>query len=224
MNEVLIYYKDVELCRRDNIILQNVTFTHHRGEFLYIMGKVGAGKSTLLKTLYAEMPVEKGEAMIFDYNLRKMKEKNIPLLRRKVGIVFQDFRLLSDRSVYKNLEFVLRATGRKNKNEIESRINEVLDKVGMIKKGYKYPYELSGGEQQRIAIARALLNYPEVILADEPTGNLDVESGCKIVQLLHDISKEGTAVIMSTHNHHLVNEFPAKVKQCKDGVFSDCDN
>ena len=224
MGDVLIDYKDVELCRRENVILQNVTFQQHKGEFLYVIGKVGSGKSTLLKTLYAEMPINKGEAFILDYNLRKIKEKQIPMLRRKVGIVFQDFQLLTDRSVNKNLEFVLRATGWKDKDEINERIIEVLDQVAMTKKGYKMPYELSGGEQQRIVIARALLNSPDIILADEPTGNLDADSGHKIVQLLHEICEEGTAVIMTTHNYHLVNNFPAKVKRCHNRSFCDCDN
>ena len=214
MGDLLIDYRNVDLSRGENIILQNVTFQQHEGEFLYIIGKVGSGKSTLLKTLYAETPIDNGEAFIFDYNLRKIKTKQIPFLRRKIGIVFQDFQLLTDRSVHKNLEFVLRATGWKDKKTINYRIEQVLDGVGMSKKGYKNPHELSGGEQQRIVIARALLNSPEIILADEPTGNLDAESGYKIVQLLHEISKQGTAVIMTTHNYLHVQNFPAKVKQC----------
>ncbi|MDR0864849.1 MAG: ATP-binding cassette domain-containing protein [Candidatus Symbiothrix sp.] len=223
MEDVLIRYRDVELSRGENIILQQVTFEQRKGEFLYVMGKVGSGKSTLLKTLYCDAPVDDGEAFIFDYNLRKMKEKHIPLLRRKVGIVFQDFQLLTDRTVCNNLEFVLQATGWKDKNDINDRINEVLSQVGMSNKGYKMPHELSGGEQQRIVIGRALLNSPEIILADEPTGNLDSESGNKIVQLLHDISDTGTAVIMTTHNSQLVQNFPAKVKKCEDGRFFDCE-
>lgn len=222
MGEILIDYKGVELSRGDNIILQNVTFQQHKGEFLYVIGKVGSGKSTLLKTLYAEMPIDRGEAFILDYNLRKIKEKQIPMLRRKVGIVFQDFQLLTDRSVNKNLEFVLKATGWKDKDQINERIIDVLDEVGMTKKGYKMPYELSGGEQQRIVIARALLNSPEIILADEPTGNLDAESGYKIVQLLHDISEQGTAVIMTTHNYALVQNFPANIKRCLNGELCNC--
>ncbi|MCL1938333.1 MAG: ATP-binding cassette domain-containing protein [Candidatus Azobacteroides sp.] len=220
--DVLIHYQDVELSFKDNIVLQNVTFEQHKGEFLYVIGKVGSGKSTILKTLYCELPVNKGNAYIFDYDLKKIKEKQIPLLRRKMGIVFQDFQLLTDRSVNNNLEFVLRATGWKNRHQINDRIKEVLDQVGMVNKGYKMPNELSGGEQQRIVIARALLNSPEIILADEPTGNLDVESGCKIVQLLHDICEKGTAVIMTTHNYHLVQFFPAKIKKCENGSLLDC--
>ncbi|MDH8701089.1 cell division transport system ATP-binding protein [Dysgonomonadaceae bacterium PH5-43] len=224
MEEVLIDYKNVDLNRGENAILNNVTFQLKKGEFLYIIGKVGSGKSTLLKTLYAEMPIAKGDAFIFNYNLKKIKTKDIPMLRRKIGIVFQDFQLLTDRSVYKNLEFVLKATGWKDKNDIQERIIAVLEQVGMTKKGYKMPYELSGGEQQRIVIARALLNSPEIILADEPTGNLDADSGNKIVQLLHDISEQGTAVIMTTHNYQLVTNFPAKIKQCHERCLSDCDN
>ncbi|MDR0412796.1 MAG: ATP-binding cassette domain-containing protein [Dysgonamonadaceae bacterium] len=223
MDNVLIRYQHVELSIEENIILQNVTFEQHKGEFLYIIGKVGSGKSTLLKTLYCEKPVDKGEAFIFDYNLKKIKRKQIPLLRRKIGIVFQDFQLLTDRTVYSNLEFVLKATGWKGKRIIDDRIKDVLDQVGMGTKGYKMPHELSGGEQQRIVIARALLNSPEIILADEPTGNLDLESGNKIVQLLHDICENGTAVIMTTHNYQLVQNFPAKVKKCENGQLCDCE-
>lgn len=224
MGDILIDYKNVEISRGENIILHNVTFQQRKGEFLYIIGKVGSGKSTLLKTLYAEMPIDKGDAFIFDYNLRKIKNKEIPLLRRKIGIVFQDFQLLTDRSVHRNLEFVLQATGWKGKDLIKTRIEEVLEQVGMSKKGYKMPHELSGGEQQRIVIGRSLLNSPELILADEPTGNLDAESGYKIVQLLHDICEKGTSVIMTTHNYQLVNNFPAKVKRCERAELFDCDN
>jgi cell division transport system ATP-binding protein len=223
MKDVLIHYRNVELSRGENIILQNVTFEQRKGEFLYIIGKVGSGKSSLLKTLYCDMPIDKGEAFIFDYNLRKIKDKQISLLRRKVGIVFQDFQLLTDRSVNDNLEFVLQATGWKGKEMIQDRIASVLSQVGMTNKGYKMPFELSGGEQQRIVIARALLNSPEIILADEPTGNLDSESGSKIVQLLRDISDQGTAVIMTTHNYQLVQNFPAKVKKCDGGKLIDFD-
>ena len=223
MNKVLIHYRNVELRRGEHVILHQVTFEQREGEFLYVIGKVGSGKSTLLKTLYCDTPVHRGEAFIFDYNLRKIKSKQIPLLRRKVGIVFQDFQLLTDRSVHDNLEFVLKATGWNDKNRIDDRIQEVLVQVNMGNKGYKMPYELSGGEQQRIVIARALLNSPKIILADEPTGNLDSESGRKIVQLLHDISNKGTAVIMTTHNHLWVQDFPAKIKKCEEGKLFDCE-
>jgi cell division transport system ATP-binding protein len=216
-NEILIEYKNVEVCRDENIVLSGVSFEQRKGEFLYIIGKVGSGKSSLLKTLYCEMPVKTGSARIFDYDLPTIKRKQIPHLRRKVGIVFQDFQLLIDRSVEQNLLFVLKATGWKNKLSMQKRIEEVLLQVDMQNKGYKYPHELSGGEQQRIVIARALLNSPEIILADEPTGNLDPETGSKIVQLLQDISKNGTSVIMTTHNYQLVQQFPGKVKKCEDG-------
>jgi cell division transport system ATP-binding protein len=167
------------------------------------------------------MPIEKGNARIFNYNLQKIKTKEIPFLRRKIGIVFQDFQLLTDRSVEKNLQFVLKSTGWKDKHAIADRIKEVLSQVGMSNKGYKMPHELSGGEQQRIVIARALLNFPDLILADEPTGNLDPETGSKIVQLLHDICDNGVSVIMSTHNYQLVQNFPGKIKKCEDGNLFD---
>ncbi|MDR3220221.1 MAG: ATP-binding cassette domain-containing protein [Dysgonamonadaceae bacterium] len=220
---ILISYEGVEISRDENIILKDVNFEQSKGEFLYITGRVGSGKSSLLKTLYGEMPVKKGSARVFDYDLTKMKRKQIPFLRRKVGIVFQDFQLLTDRSVDKNLQFVLKATGWKDKTAIEERIKEVLIQVGMANKGYKFPHELSGGEQQRIVIARALLNSPELILADEPTGNLDPETGSLIVQLLQDISENGTAVIMTTHNYNWVQIFPGKVKKCENGRLMDWD-
>ncbi len=218
-NDMLIRYKDVEICREENIILKDVNLEVQKGEFLYVIGKVGSGKSTLLKTIYCEMPVSMGEASVFDYDLRKIKNKEIPWLRRQLGIVFQDFQLLTDRSVEKNLEFVLKATDWKDKSTIQHRINEVLEKVGMLNKGYKFPHELSGGEQQRIVIARALLNSPKIILADEPTGNLDPETGSQIVRILHDICETGTAVIMSTHNYQFVHDFPGKVRKCENGYL-----
>ena len=213
---ILISYNNVEIRKEENVILKNVNITVEKGEFLYIIGKVGSGKSSLLETFYCEMRIKEGTAMVFDYDLLTIKKKQIPFLRRKVGIVFQDFQLLTDRSVYKNLLFVLKATGWKDKIEIEKRIEEVLDQVGMSNKGYKFPHELSGGEQQRIVIARALLNSPELILADEPTGNLDPETGYQILQLLHDICKTGTAVIMTTHNYQWVQEFHGRVMKCED--------
>lgn len=218
---VLIDYENVEIRKEENLILKKVSFRQEEGEFLYITGIVGSGKSSLLKTIYCEIPVHKGFAQVFGYNLRKIKRQQIPFLRRQVGIVFQDFQLLTDRSVYKNLQFVLKATGWKDKNLIESRINEVLDQVGMERKGYKFPHELSGGEQQRIVIARALLNSPQLILADEPTGNLDPETGAQIVGLLHKIRESGTSIIMTTHNYHWVQDFPAKVMKCEDGKLLD---
>ena len=212
----LINYKNVEIRKNENIILKDVNFSLDKGEFLYVIGKVGSGKSSLLKTMYCEMQLKKGAASVFDYDLLKIKDKQIPFLRRKVGIVFQDFQLLTDRSIRKNLLFVLKATGWKKKSEMQKRMEEVLEQVGMSNKDYKFPHELSGGEQQRIVIARALLNSPELILADEPTGNLDPETGAQIVQLLHDISKTGTAVVMTTHNYQWVQNFPAKVMKCEN--------
>lgn len=188
---------------------------------MYVIGKVGSGKSSLLKSLYCEIPISQGDAWLLDYNLCKMKRKDIPYLRRKLGIVFQDFQLLTDRSVIKNLEFVLRATGWKKKSEIKERIDDVLHQVGMHNKGYKMPHELSGGEQQRIVIARALLNDPKLILADEPTGNLDPETSGQIVQLLHDICEKGTAVIMTTHNYTLVHNYPARIVKCENARLGD---
>lgn len=212
----LIDYKNVDIYRKELLVLKNVNFSLEEGEFTYLIGRVGSGKSSLMKTMYAEIPIDNGEATIFDYDLNKIKRKDVPMLRRQIGIVFQDFQLLSDRSVYDNLLFVLKATGWKSKAEIDERINEVLKEVGMSNKSYKMPHELSGGEQQRIAIARALLNKPKLILADEPTGNLDNNTGHQIMTLLHKISSEGTAVIMATHNLQLTEEFPARVMQCED--------
>lgn len=219
--EAIVEYSGVELSRDINTILADVNIHIHSGDFVYLIGKVGSGKSTFLKSLYCELPISKGEGRIFDYELRSLKRKDVPMLRRKIGIVFQDFQLLIDRSAVKNLEFVLRATGWKNKDLIQQRIEEVLAQVGMQNKGYKMPHELSGGEQQRVVIARALLNSPEIILADEPTGNLDPETGNQIVQLLHDISKEGTAVLMSTHNYSVVQKYPGRIIKCEDGCLKE---
>lgn len=221
MEETLIRYKDVEINQEETCVLYNVNLEFHKGEFVYLIGKVGAGKTSLLKTFYGELDIAKGEAEVLGYNIRSMKRKHIPQLRRKLGIVFQDFQLLTDRTVYDNLEFVLKATGWKDKGKINERINEVLLQVGMENKGYKMPNELSGGEQQRIVIARAVLNSPEIILADEPTGNLDVETGRVIASLLHSISKKGTLVIMSTHNMLLLKEFPGLVYRCDNHQVED---
>lgn len=218
---VLLSLEKVNVSREENIVLHEASFELHEGEFVYVIGKVGSGKSSLLKSLYCEIPIKEGTARIMDYDLLHIKRKEIPFLRRNLGIVFQDFQLLTDRSVEKNLEFVLKATGWKSKDEMKMRIGEVLLQVGMQNKGYKMPHELSGGEQQRIVIARALLNKPRLILADEPTGNLDPETSCQIVQLLHEICKKGTAVIMTTHNYTLVHNYPARVVKCENGCFSD---
>lgn len=214
----VIDYKNVEILRKEHVVLKNVNLEVEEGEFIYIIGKVGSGKSSLLKSMYAEIPVETGEAHVLDYEISTIKRKKIPLLRREIGIVFQDFQLLTDRTVYENLLFVLQATGWKNKSDMDDRIEEVLKEVGMITKSYKMPHELSGGEQQRIVIARALLNRPRLILADEPTGNLDPATGEQIVRYLHDIAKEGTAVIMATHNLSLLDTFPGKVLRCDDNA------
>lgn len=220
----IIDYKNVEVLRKELLVLKNVNFQLEEGQFVYLIGRVGSGKSSLMKTMYAEVPIEMGEARIFDYDLSAIRRKDVPMLRRQIGVVFQDFQLLSDRSVYDNLLFVLKATGWKNKTDIDERINEVLSEVGMEHKSYKMPHELSGGEQQRIAIARALLNNPKLIIADEPTGNLDPETASHIVSLLKDITKQGTTVVMSTHNIPMLDKFPGIVYRCKDGSLHDVTN
>lgn len=212
----IVRYHNVELLRKEHVVLKNVSFELQQSEFLYLIGKVGSGKSSLLKSIYSEIPIGSGEAQVFDYDLTQIKRKHIPMLRRQIGIVFQDFQLLTDRTVYDNLHFVLQATGWKDRHEIENRIEEVLKQVGMLNKSYKMPHELSGGEQQRIVIARALLNKPQLILADEPTGNLDPATSEQIVNHLHEISARGTAVIMATHNLALVDQFPARVLRCEN--------
>lgn len=213
--ESIVDYRNVELSRKELIVLKDVSLKISRGEFVYLIGKVGSGKSTLIKSMYCEIPIENGDATVFGYNLHSIHRKDVPMLRRKIGIVFQDFQLLTDRSVYDNLLFVLRATGWRDKREIDERIETVLKKVGMSNKSYKMPHELSGGEQQRIVIARALLNDPLLILADEPTGNLDPETGHQIISLLSSISKSGTAILMATHNISLVEEFPGRILKCE---------
>ncbi|WP_303916686.1 cell division ATP-binding protein FtsE [Bacteroides mediterraneensis] len=211
----LITYQHVSISLQGQEILSDVNFELKKGEFVYLIGKVGSGKSTFLKTLYGEVDINDGEAQVLGYSIRQLKRKDLPTLRRKLGIVFQDFQLLTDRTVHENLKFVLKATGWKNRTEIEKRIEEVLRQVGMENKGYKMPNELSGGEQQRIVIARAILNQPDIILADEPTGNLDVETGRHIVELLQDICHQGSAIIMTTHNLNLLSEYPGKVYKCE---------
>ena len=211
----IIEYKKVDIERADRLVMKNVSFTVEKGEFCYLVGRVGSGKSSLMKTMYCEVPISNGEkADVLGFDLLNIKKSKVPMLRRQIGIVFQDFQLLQDRSAMSNLRFVLQATGWKDKNDIEERIEEVLKAVGMQNKAYKMPHELSGGEQQRIVITRALLNKPELILADEPTGNLDPQTGYQIISLLHKLSAEGTAVVMATHNMQMVEEFPGRVMRC----------
>lgn len=214
--EAVIDYRDVQINRDVLIALKHASLSVAPGEFVYLIGKVGSGKSSLLKSIYADIPVFSGNARVLDYDLTAIRRSQIPYLRRKIGIVFQDFRLLSDRSARDNLLFVLRATGWKDKAAIDERIDEVLSSVGMLNKHYKRPHELSGGEQQRLVIARALLNNPPILLADEPTGNLDPATGESIVSRLHDIARKGTAVVMATHNMSLVEQFPARVITCQN--------
>lgn len=209
------------MLRKEHVVLKSVDLELNEGEFVYLIGKVGSGKSSLLKTIYAEIPIESGFARVFDYDLPSIKRKQIPYLRRQIGIVFQDFQLLVDRSIYENLKFVLKATGWTDRDAIDERIEEVLKEVGMLNKSYKMPHELSGGEQQRIVIARALLNKPKLILADEPTGNLDPETGSQIINTLREIAQGGTAVVIATHNLAFLDQFPGKVIRCENKRLSE---
>lgn len=213
-DKILINYHDVAVNQQEVFVLEHVDLEVHPGDFIYLIGKVGSGKTSLLKTMYGELDILSGCAEVLGHDMNGIKRKHIPALRRRMGIIFQDFQLLTDRNVRDNLKFVLRATGWKNKKEIEERIKQVMGKVGMDGKGYKMPSELSGGEQQRIAIARALLNKPEIILADEPTGNLDQETGHAIMNLLKEISSSGAAVIMTTHDMQIVSRFYGTVMRC----------
>jgi cell division transport system ATP-binding protein len=215
--DVIIELTECTIWQNDHLVLTGVNLSIQKGEFVYLVGKVGSGKSSLIKTLNAQIPLRDGTGLIAGYNLSKLKKKDIPYLRRKTGIVFQDFQLLTDRTVNDNLEFVLKATGWKDSREIDKRIGEVLEKVGLGLKGYKMPHQLSGGEQQRVVIGRALLNDPDIILADEPTGNLDPETSEGIIKLLQDISKTGRAVIVATHNYTLLKKFTARTIKCEDG-------
>ncbi len=222
--DTIIKLENVTISHPDNVVLNSIDFEIAKGEFVYLIGKTGSGKSSLLKALYSELPILYGTGTVGEYDLAKLKTKQVPYLRRKLGIVFQDFQLLIDRSVKENLMFVLKATGWKKKSLMESRIQEVLEKVGLNYKEYKMPHELSGGEQQRVVIARALLNDPEIILADEPTGNLDPETSAGIMNLLFDISKNGRAVIMATHDYPLLKQFPARTIKCADGKLLEMDD
>ena len=224
MDEPLIRYKNVNINQQELGVLEDVNLELNKGEFVYLIGKVGSGKTSLLKTIYGELDIQSGDAEVLGYNMSNIKRKHIPQLRRRLGIVFQDFQLLTDRNIHSNLSFVLRATGWSNKIAIKERIDEVLDQVGMTGKGYKMPNELSGGEQQRIVIARAILNRPEIILADEPTGNLDSETGRQIVELLKSICASGSAIMMTTHNLHLLSEYPGIVYRFENHQIKEVTN
>jgi cell division transport system ATP-binding protein len=219
--DVIIEMTNCTIWQQDHLVLTNVNLSVGKGEFIYLVGRVGSGKSSLIKTLNAQIPLKEGIGIVAGYNLSKIKRREIPFLRRKIGIVFQDFQLLIDRPVNENLEFVLKATGWKNKKEIDTRIGEVLEKVGLGLKGYKMPHQLSGGEQQRVVIGRALLNDPAIILADEPTGNLDPETSEGIIRLLKDISKTGRAVVVATHNYTLLKKFSARTVKCDGGKLKE---
>lgn len=219
--DIIIELTDCTIWQQDHLVLSNVNLRVGKGEYIYLVGKVGSGKTSLVKTLNAQIPLKSGTGIVAGYNLSRLKTRDIPLLRRRLGIVFQDFQLLIDRSVNENLEFVLKATGWKSKTEIDTRIGEVLEKVGLGLKGYKMPHQLSGGEQQRVVIGRALLNDPDIILADEPTGNLDPETSEGIVKLLQDISKTGRAVIVATHNYTILKKYPARTLRCENGKMTE---
>ncbi|MGF7230896.1 cell division ATP-binding protein FtsE [Arachidicoccus sp.] len=222
MSEQVISISNANVYQGNNLILQNVNFTITKGEFVYLVGKTGSGKTSLLKTLYGELSLREGEATVADFQIKGMTWKDVPFLRRNIGIVFQDFHLLSDRNVYENLRFVLRATGWKEKHLIDEKINDSLEKVGLKNKGFKMPHEMSGGEQQRVDIARALLNSPKLILADEPTGNLDPETSNGIMQLLLSISKDlGTTVLMATHDYVVINRYPSRILKTENGKVLD---
>ncbi len=216
-NNDIIKFDKVSIYQNENLILANINIEIGKGEFVYLIGKTGSGKSSLLKTLYADLEVKNGNAKVAGFNLRTLRTKEIPFLRRKLGIVFQDFQLLMDRTVAENLFFVMQATGWKNKKDMQRRMHEVLAKVNLETKGNSMPHKLSGGEQQRVGIARALVNDPEIILADEPTGNLDPETSEGIIGLLFDISKTGSAVLMATHNYNFFDKFPARTLRCDEG-------
>ena len=216
MSNPILQLKDASISQGDNLVLSNVNVEINKGEFVYLIGKTGSGKSSFMKILYGDLILAEGEGHIVGHNLKNLKDKDIPFLRRKLGIVFQDFKLLTDRTINDNLLFVLKATGWKDKSEMNKRVEEVLNKVGMKTKGFKYPHELSGGEQQRIAIARALLNNPELILADEPTGNLDPQTSIEVMEVLQDINKHGNTILMATHDYALLLKYPSKTLKCDE--------
>ena len=217
MENAVLHLENADIYQRDNLVLSKVNLTIAKGGFYYLIGKTGSGKSSLMKTLYGDLKLQSGMGTIVDFDLKKLIEKNIPFLRRKIGIVFQDFKLLSDRTVYENLAFVLKATGWKDKTAMKDKITEVLEKVGIQNKYYKRPHELSGGEQQRVAIARALLNDPELILADEPTGNLDPKTSLEVMELLNQIHQSGKTILMATHDYQLIVKFKQKTIKCEGG-------
>jgi cell division transport system ATP-binding protein len=219
--DLIIHLKEASIFQKKALVLSGVSLDIYQGEFVYLIGRTGTGKSSLLKTLYGDLKLNQGEGMIAGFDLKRLKVKDIPFLRRKLGIVFQDFQLLSDRTVRENLLFVLKATGWKDRNKTEERIQQVLDKVTLGTKGFKMPHELSGGEQQRVSIARALLNDPAVILADEPTGNLDPDTSYEIMNLLFEISDSGRAVLMATHNYSIIDKFPSRIIKCEQGRIMD---
>ncbi|MDZ4070377.1 MAG: ATP-binding cassette domain-containing protein [Sediminibacterium sp.] len=222
MSETVVSIRNAKIYQGNNLILEDVNFSVNKGEFVYLVGKTGTGKSSLLKTLYGELPLTEGSASVVGFNLRDMDWKKVPFLRRNLGVVFQDFQLLTDRNVHENLRFVLKATGWQDERLIEEKINDVLDKVGLKSKGFKMPFEMSGGEQQRVDIARALLNSPKLILADEPTGNLDPETSDEIMQLLIQIARDyGTAVIMATHDFIVINRYPSRILKTEKGRVLD---
>ena len=214
MSNPILQLKDAAIYQGNNLVLKDVNIEINKGDFVYLIGKTGTGKSSFMKTLYGDLPLTKGDGHIVDYNLKTLKEKEIPFLRRKLGVVFQDFKLLSDRTIHNNLLFVLKATGWKDPVKIAARIEHVLNKVDMKTKGFKYPHELSGGEQQRVAIARALLNDPELILADEPTGNLDPQTSIEVMEVLQEINKQGNTILMATHDYALLLKYPSKTLKC----------